>query len=109
MPKPLKPSARKARPTKGRADLSRLRRVTDAEIERTAPPELRDVPDSLWESARVVTPVEKQAISIRLDRDILEFFRATGPRYQSQINAVLRSYVEHVEAATPRTRRKRVV
>ena len=109
MPKPLKHSPRKKSPTKGRADLARLRRVTDTEIERTSPPELRDVPDSLWDEARIVTPVEKQAISIRLDRDILEFFRATGPRYQSQINAVLRSYVEHVEAATPRTRRKRVV
>lgn len=109
MPKPLKPSARKKSPTKGRADLSRLRRVTEAEIDRTSPPELRDVPDSLWEEARVVIPVAKLAISIRLDRDILEFFRATGPRYQSQINAVLRSYVEHVETATPRTRRKRAV
>ena len=67
------------------------------------------MPDSLWEEARVVIPVAKQAISIRLDRDILEFFRATGPRYQSQINAVLRSYVEHVATATPRTRRKRAI
>lgn len=57
----------------------------------------------------VVTPVAKQAITIRLDRDVLEFFRATGPRYQSQINAVLRSYVDHVVAATPPTRRKRAV
>lgn len=63
----------------------------------------------LWQNARVVTPVAKQAISIRLDRDVLEFFRATGPRYQSQINAVLRSYVDHVVAATPPTRRKRAV
>lgn len=109
MPKPLKPSARKKLPAKGRADFARLRRVTDAEIERTSPAELRDVPAALWDEARVVTPVAKQAISIRLDRDILEFFRATGPRYQSQINAVLRSYVEHVETAAPRTRRKRAV
>jgi uncharacterized protein (DUF4415 family) len=47
-----------------------------------------------------------QAISIRLDRDILDYFRAAGPRYQSQINAVLRSYVGHVTADTP-PRRKR--
>ena len=48
----------------------------------------------------MVTPKAKQAISIRLDQGVLAFFRATGPRYQSQINAVLRSYVEHVVATT---------
>jgi uncharacterized protein (DUF4415 family) len=66
------------------------------------------LPESLWQDVRVVSPVTKQAISIRLDQDVLDFFRASGPRYQSQINAVLRQYVEHVAAATP-PRRKRVV
>jgi len=108
MPKPSKLATRKTSPSKGRADLARLRRMTDAEIERTSPRDLQNVPESMWEEARVVTPVEKQAISIRLDRDILEFFRASGPRYQSQINAVLRSYVEHVMAGE-RPRRKRAV
>jgi len=82
--------------------------MTDAEIERTSPRDLQNLPESMWQAARVVTPVEKQAISIRLDRDILEFFRVSGPRYQSQINAVLRSYVEHVTAAE-RPRRKRAL
>ena len=100
MPKPPKPSVRKTTPTKGRADLARLRRVTEAEIRRTSPVELRDLPETMWLNARVVTPVTKQAISIRLDRDLVEFFRAAGPRYQSQINAVLRSYVDYVAAST---------
>ncbi len=108
MSKPSKPSTRKTTPTRGRADLSRLRRMTEAEIARTSPPALRDLPESLWQDVRVVSPVTKQAISIRLDQDVLDFFRASGPRYQSQINAVLRQYVKHVAAATP-PRRKRVV
>ncbi len=108
MPKPSKPAVRKTSPTKGRADLSRLRRMTDAEIARTSPRDLQNLPDSMWAEARVVTPVEKQAISIRVDRDVLEYFRASGPRYQSQINAVLRSYVEHV-TAPQHPRRKRAV
>jgi uncharacterized protein (DUF4415 family) len=108
MPKPSKPAARKTSPSKGRADLARLRRTSDAEIARTSPRDLQDLPETMWQEARVVTPVEKQAISIRLDRDVLEFFRASGPRYQSQINAVLRSYVEHA-TATARPRRKRAV
>lgn len=107
MPKPSKPPSRKTTPTRGRADLARLRRMTDREIERTSPPELRNLPDDFWQDARVVTPVAKQAISIRLDSDIVAWFRATGARYQTRMNAVLRSYVEQVAQPTRPARRKR--
>jgi uncharacterized protein (DUF4415 family) len=70
--------------------------MTDAEIEATSPPELRNLPEDFWQGARVVTPVTKEAISIRLDSDVVAFFRKAGPRYQSRINAVLRSYVDEV-------------
>ena len=119
MPKASKPSsptttARKRRtspvaPTQGRADLARLRRTTEAEIARTAPPELRDIPEDFWKGARVVTPVTKEAISIRLDQDVIAFFRASGPRYQSRINAVLRSYVEQVTPPDRPAKSKRAV
>jgi uncharacterized protein (DUF4415 family) len=57
-----------------------------------------------------VTPVTKQAISIRLDEDVIAWFRETGPKYQSRINAVLRSYVEQVGAAErPSSRKRRAV
>ena len=59
-------------PTKGRADLARLRRTTDAEIARTSPTELHALPDDFWQGVRVVTPVTKQAISIRLDEDVID-------------------------------------
>jgi len=83
-----------------------LRRVPDAEIGRTSPAELRTIPDNFWQEARVVTPVAKQAISIRLDTDVIDWFRATGPKYQTRINAVLRSYVDQV-AESPKPMRKR--
>lgn len=70
--------------------------MTDREINRTSPPELRDIADGFWRDARVVTPVAKQAISLRLDRDVIEWFRATGSRYQTRMNAVLRSYVDQM-------------
>ena len=106
MPKASKPSNR---PTKGRADLARLRRMTDVEIEATSPLELRNLPDSFWQGARVVTPVTKEAISIRLDSDVVAFFRESGPRYQSRINAVLRSYVDEMSAQKSRRSSKRAV
>jgi len=57
-----------------------------------------DIPETtseFWANAEVRTPVGKTAISIRIDNDILEFFRKQGKGYQSKINAVLRSYKEH--------------
>lgn len=88
------------RPSRGRADLARLRRQTDAEIEATTPAELADIPEDFWDDAEVVTPEPKEAISIRVDRDVLTWFRGTGPGYQTRMNAVLRSYME------ARTRRR---
>ena len=96
MPKTSKLPRRKAMPSHGRADLARLRRMTDREIERTSPPELEALPDDFWRDARVVTPVTKQSISLRLDQDVIAWFRATGPRYQTRMNAVLRSYVDQM-------------
>jgi uncharacterized protein (DUF4415 family) len=81
------------RAVRGRADLAKLRRVTEREIRRTSPPELADLPTDFWTEAVVVDPVPKQPISLRVDRDVLAWFKDQGPRYQSRINAVLRSYV----------------
>ena len=88
-----KPSVEPERPARGRADLARLRRLTDREILRTSPQELANLPAGFWSEATVVNPVAKQPISLRVDRDVLAWFKAQGPRYQSRINAVLRSYV----------------
>ncbi|MFU8864314.1 MAG: BrnA antitoxin family protein [Rhodobacterales bacterium] len=47
-----------------------------------------------WSSARVVVPKTKQAISLRLDNDILEYFKSSGSGYQTRMNAVLRAWME---------------
>ncbi|NTW83978.1 MAG: hypothetical protein HGB36_11530 [Chlorobiaceae bacterium] len=47
-----------------------------------------------WSSIRVVIPGTKSILHMRIDSDILEFFRSQGKGYQSKINAILRSYVE---------------
>lgn len=96
------------RPTRGRADLARLRVMTDADIERTSPPELADLPKDFWEDAELVLPVPKQAISLRVDEDVLEWFRSLGPRYQTRMNAVLRTYMtQAAKRRQPRLRRSR--
>ena len=47
-----------------------------------------------WSKARLVIPEPKKPVSIRLDADVLEFFKAQGKGYQTRINAVLRAYME---------------
>jgi uncharacterized protein (DUF4415 family) len=97
-----KPSGASDPPARGRANLARLSRVTEEEIRRTAPPELSDLPPDFWAGAEVVDPVPKQPISLRVDRDVLAWFKAQGPRYQSRINAVLRSYVTAMRSSRRR-------
>lgn len=40
-----------------------------------------------------IPPMKKQ-ITLRLDRDIIDWFKRQGPRYQTRMNAVLRAYVD---------------
>lgn len=78
----------------GETDWERLRKMTDEEIEATAASDPDAVPVGLdWSDAELVIP-KKQPVSIRLDEDVLTYFRETGPRYQTRINKVLRSYVK---------------
>lgn len=94
-------------PSRGRANLARLRRVSDAEIARTAPEELRDLPADFWDEAVPVLPAAKVPISLRVDADVLEFFRESGPRYQSRMNAVLRSYMERASKPVSKEGKRR--
>jgi uncharacterized protein (DUF4415 family) len=87
-------SSAKPVPSRGKADLRLLRRVSDATIRKTSPPELADLPDDFWDEAELVAPMAKVPISLRVDSDVLEWFRDEGPRYQSRMNAVLRSYMQ---------------
>ena len=91
-----KPAGKPRRSSRGRAKLSRLRRASDAEIHRSSPPELANLPADFWDEAEVIAPAVKRAFSIRLDEDVLEWFRRSGPRYQTRMNAVLRMYVKRM-------------
>ena len=67
-----------------------LKEMRDEDID------LSDIPEqaSGWRRVSELIPAEnKQQITLRLDADVIEFFRGTGRRYQSRINAALRDYV----------------
>jgi uncharacterized protein (DUF4415 family) len=90
---------RMAKAGEGRTNLKRLAEISDEEIEA----QLRDDPDWLelgdfdWSKAVAVYPIPKHAISIRLDSDVIDFFKAQGRGYQTRINAVLRHYMDEVK------------
>lgn len=81
---------------KGETDWERLDQLSDADIDVAAAsdPDAAPIQDADWiKRAEVVLP-RKKLVSLRLDQDVLDYFRSTGDRYQSRINAVLRAYVE---------------
>ncbi len=71
-------------------DWKRVDALKDKEIDFTEIPQLGK--DFFAEA--IVWPGPKQQITLRLDPDVLKFFRKSGKGYQSTINAVLRKYVE---------------
>ena len=80
-----------------KSEWARAAAMTDAEIEAAIaadPDEAGMVVD--WTRASVDMPNPKAVLNMRVDRDVLEFFRRGGRGYQTKINAVLRSYVEQM-------------
>lgn len=83
-------------PIKGKTDWARFDALTDEEIAEAVANDPDAVPIDLdWSDAVVVVPSKKKAISIRLDEDVLDYFKSEGDGYQGRINAVLRSYMLH--------------
>src|SRR5262249_25651145 len=80
---------------KTRTGWKRLRSMSERGIRRgiEADPEAHPTDADFWKNARVVLPRRKQPITIRLDADLLEWFRKRRG-YQTRINAVLRSYMQ---------------
>jgi uncharacterized protein (DUF4415 family) len=73
--------------------------MTDEDIDRLIKddPDWEGLEDIDWSKAELVSFKAKAAISIRLDADVLAFFKQGGAGYQSRINAVLRSYMKAKE------------
>lgn len=75
----------------GKTGWERLRRQEAAGIEPENDP---DEGGFDWSRARVTMPRPKQPISVRLDADVIAFFKSQGRGCQTRINAVLRSYMK---------------
>lgn len=73
-------------------DLAELAALKGRPIDFTDIPPL--VMDERWYKPGALVPSEnKQQVTLRLDPDVLDFFKQSGRRYQTRINSVLREYM----------------
>lgn len=89
--------------------LRQLKAIPDSKIDYS------DIPETdaeFWKHAKLVMPEPKQGVYLRIDPEVLSWFRKNGRGYQTRINAVLRSYVaaatrtEQTASSTRRARTK---
>ena len=74
--------------------------LSDVDIARAVAedPDADFLPDDFWDNAMILEPQTRAQITLRLPRDVLAYFKATGKGYQSRISAVLASYVASQKA-----------
>lgn len=82
-----------------RSDWQAAEAMSQAEVERLADEEDGALPEGWEGTVELGVPERRQAIHIRLDPEVLRWFKARGPGYQTRINAVLRAFVQARERA----------
>jgi len=90
---------------KSETNWARVDALTDEEIEEAVRKDPDAVPlDFNWSEAVLVIPPKKKAISIRVDEDVLDYFKGEGAGYQRRMNAVLRSYMQQKKSRKTKRR-----
>ncbi len=86
----------KERATIVRHSSSQIKAMRDSGEDKTSPdaPETESLGAEFWRSARVVIPAGKTSVHLRLDSDVVQWFKADGKGHLTRMNAVLRAYVE---------------
>ena len=73
-----------------RTNMTKLRQKEDKNISyKNSPATTKE----FWKDAEIFMPQHKVHISLRLDEDILSYFKEEGHGYQSRINAVLKAFI----------------
>lgn len=53
-----------------------------------------ELDEEFWQKARLVVPPGEKSVHLRVDQDVLAWFKAQGPRHLTRMNAVLRAYMD---------------
>jgi uncharacterized protein (DUF4415 family) len=81
--------------------------MTEEELDAAArsDPDAQPTTEEDWEEAVLILPGPKQMVCLRIDRDILDWFRVQGRGYQTRMNAVLRTYMEAQDRKAARAKK----
>ena len=86
----------RSKPNSGtKTNWTRLRRLKPKDIRKgiAADPDAHATDARFWKDAKVVMPTPKEIVTMRLDADLLRWFRRERG-YQTRINAILRAYMQ---------------
>jgi uncharacterized protein (DUF4415 family) len=72
-------------------DWVRVMNMTDEEIDTSDIPEMSE---DFFKNAHIRWPGNKKQLTLRLDPDVVDYFKHLGKGYQSTMNNVLRKYME---------------
>jgi len=87
--------SRKPISSTSQTDWSRVDAIDDDDIDLSESPEVTPEMFARAVARRGLKPIEsKKQVTLRLDADVLEWFRAQGKGYQTRINALLREYMK---------------
>ena len=101
-------TAEEARAMKGETDYARLDAMTDEDIARAVAEDPDAAPiDADWSEAVLVVPAGLRDAMLRVDDDVLAWFRGAGEDFKARMKAVLRSHVEQ-QRREGRTRMPRI-
>ncbi|RJR47673.1 MAG: hypothetical protein C4567_00905 [Deltaproteobacteria bacterium] len=85
----------KAKRRVSRTDLRKVDATTDVDLERLIAEDEDErglVPD--WTRAKLVLPQARQSVHLRLEKEVIAFFKSQGKGHISRMQAVLKAYVE---------------
>jgi uncharacterized protein (DUF4415 family) len=92
-------SAEKLAKLRSETDWAKVDAMSPEDVERIADEDEGPLPKG-WEKTVVIgLPPGKEAVKLRIDRDVLHWFRRTGKGYQTRMNNVLRAFVSSRQAA----------
>ena len=74
-----------------RTNWEKLSTIPDSKVDLS---DINELGASFFANATLKMPEPKKAISLRIDSDILEWYKEQGTGYQTMINAVLRVYMQ---------------
>ena len=77
-------------------DWKTFKNLSDEEVNARAlaDPDAQPTDFAFWKNAVIVPVTKKLPMTVRLDQEVLHWFRSRGKGYQTRINAVLRSYMQ---------------